>query len=474
MFQKIFALIHIIVIFWGSGVAIADQLPELGSEFRAELSYSDELLIGEHIHREIRASGIYSTDPLLHEYVRHIGNRLTPHMPTPFAHIHPKFFAINDRTVNAFAFFGAHIAIHTGLLEITESESELAGVMAHELAHVTQQHLVRMVVENKRILPMAIAGSIAAAVLAGPEMIIPVLAGHMQHMVNFTRQNEQEADRIGMQILANAKFDPHGLPMALQRLADKMRYEDKVPEYLRTHPLFESRISDTMHRADRLPALRKRDTQMYSLIKARVNVNSSQNLQQLVHDLQSQVKSARYTNELTTKYAHAFALLKLGKNQAALEEINKVIKINPNNLIVQMTAAEIEASSNNYKAAQMRLEKQLELHADSESLQLQYIDLLIKTSQIPQAIRSLDQLKNSHQPDIFYYNLRRQAEGMQQNKPGVHEANAELLFLAGKYPRAIAELNYALEAPGLDLSDKDRITARITSITELIEKLDTL
>lgn len=474
MFQKIFATFFIIVTFCHPSVAYSDQLPDLGSEFRAELSVADELLIGEHMHRELRASGIYCTDPLVHEYVRYIGNRLTPHMPSPYANINPRFFALHDSTVNAFAFFGAHVAINTGLIEITQTEHEIAGVLAHELAHVAQQHLVRMVVENKRIFPIALAGSIAAAVLAGPEMILPVLAGHMQHMVNFTRQNEQEADRIGMQILAKAKFDPHGLPLALERLADKSRYEAKVPEYLRTHPLFESRISDTRHRADMLPAVRKADSTMYQLIKARVTVSNTHNLQQLIYDLSSQIKSKRHSNELATKYTYAYALLQLGKHAEALTTIYPIVNSNQENLIVQMTTAEIETSNNKYKEAQMRLEKQLELHADSESLQLQYIELLLKTSQLPQAIRSLDQLQASHPPDIFYYNLRRQAEGQRNNKVGVYEANAELLFLAGNYPKAIAQLQAALQIASIDPQSKDRINNRITAITDLKARLDTL
>lgn len=472
MFQKIFAILSIIALLLDCGAVYASQLPDLGSEFRAELSVADELLIGEHMHRELRSSGMYCKDPLVQEYVRYLGNRLTPHMPTPYDHIRPRFFALEDRTINAFAFFGAHVAINTGLIEITESENEIAGVLAHELAHVAQQHLVRMVVENKRMLPMALAGSIAAVVLAGPEMIIPVLAGHMQHMVNFTRQNEQEADRIGMQILAKAKFDPHGLPMALERLSDKLRYEAKIPEYLRSHPLFESRISDTHHRADTLPATRKTDSPMYNLIKARILVANTHNLQQLIHDLSSQIKSARHANELATKYAYAYALLQLGKNAEALKAIYALVNKHPDNLIVQMTAADIEASNHKYKEAQMRLEQQLELHADSESLQLQYIDLLIKTSQVPHAINTLENLKAEHQPDIFYYSLRRQAEGLRNNKVGVHEANAELLFLAGNYPKAIAELQIALQESKIDLSSQHRINTRITAITDLQTRLD--
>jgi predicted Zn-dependent protease len=263
---------------------------------------------------------------------------------------------VQDKTINAFAFFGGHVAVHSGLIMLTNSEDELAGVMAHELAHVAQQHLIRQVAETKRALPLRWQESIAAALIAGPEMMIPVLAGHMQHMVNFTRQHEQEADRIGMQILANAKYDPHGLPDIFERMSTNFRYEGKMPEYLSTHPLYESRIVDTRHRADTLPYVRKTDSLTYHLIKARVTVQSADNLTQLIADLQHQIKTTRYPNELAVKYAHAYALHRHGKNKEALTAIYELVKKYPNNLIVQMTTAEIEAGNNKFKEAQMRLE----------------------------------------------------------------------------------------------------------------------
>lgn len=218
-------------------------------------------------------------------------------MSMPYNNLHIKFFAINDASINAFAFFGGHIAVHSGLILVSDNESELAGVMAHELAHISQQHLLRQIVDSKRLMPVTLAQSLLAIALGVPELIIPAMAGHTQQMLNYSRMHEQEADRLGLQILAKANFDPHGLPNILQRMESTLRYHNKPPEYLLTHPLSESRIADTQSRANMLDYKRQPSSNMFHLIKARLEVQNASNLHHFIQE-------AEHAKKILDKYKY--------------------------------------------------------------------------------------------------------------------------------------------------------------------------
>jgi predicted Zn-dependent protease len=438
----------------------ASQLPDLGAEYRSTLSVNDEKSIGEHWMSQIRASGMVYQDPIVNEYVQHLGNKLTPHTSLPYSDIHVKFFAINDKSINAFAFFGGHIAVHSGLILVTTSESELAGVMSHELAHVSQQHILRQITESKQIMPLTIAGSLAAVLLGVPELMIPVLGGHGQHMLNFSRQHEQEADRVGIQIMQQANFDPQGLPSIFERMSSSLRYQSKPPEYLLTHPLYESRIADTRHRAGSFPYKQQSNSNMFHLVRARLEVQNTDNLQQLIKTYEHKLATKRHPNALEIQYGYAYALLQAGKSNEAWQQFSSLLQAYPDDLIIQLTAANIEQELHNYSAAQLRLEKQLHIYPDSGSLMIQYIELLLQTKQPAKARKILQNYKSMHSLEPIYYELARHTESMLGNQTGVYEANAEWYFLNGELNGALAQLDLALEVKSNDQKTKSRLQSR--------------
>ncbi len=446
------------------------HLPDLGSEYRETLSVADEKLVGDTWMRQIRGAGMVYYDPLVNEYIQYIGNKLTPYVAMPYSDIKIMFFAINDKSINAFAFFGGHVAVHSGLILTTESESELAGVMAHELAHISQQHILRQITDSKRMMPLTIAGSLAAILLGMPEMIIPVLASHGQQMLNFSRQHEQEADRIGMQILAQAKFDPQGMPNIFERMSLSSRYENKPPEYLLTHPLYESRISDTRHRATTFSYRNRENSNMFYLIRARIEIQSANNIQQLISDYEHKLNSQRHINQLGTQYGYAFALQEAGKPEQALQQLQPLLATYPDELILQLTAASVECDLQRFAAAQKRLERLLTMYSDSPSLQLQYTDLLLQTQQPKKAKKVLNQYKYRHALEPYYYELVRHAEGMLGNNTAVLEANAEWYLLNGAYDAAVEQLKIALDAKDNNSVTKQRISSRLKSMQDLIKK----
>lgn len=470
-FIRISVSLSIMLLGLAQSTAFASQLPDLGNEFRSTIPIQDERLIGDMLMSEIRAAGMSHPDPLVHEYIKHIGNRLTPYMSMPYGNMQIKFFAINDSTINAFAFFGGHVAVHSGLIKATETESELAGVMAHELAHISQQHSLRMITDSKRMMPITIAESIAAIAIGVPELILPAWAGHAQRMLNYSRQFEQEADRVGLQILSRANFDPQGFPNMLERMSIDLRYHNKPPEYLLTHPLFESRISDTRIRANSLNYKQQTSSNMYHLIKARVIVQNASNLDQFIEDHEHILSTQRYNNKLAADYTYAYALLLKGQTNKAWEAITPLSDAYPDDLIIQMTTAEIEAQQHKIAAANRRMANLLDIYPDSQAVLLQCANLQLQAKHPRKAKKFLQQYLTRHKPEPLYYEILRTTEGMLGNQIAVYEANAEWFVLHGDMHSALKQLALALEQDSYDQKAQLRIKQRQQELTELITSM---
>ncbi|MDN5449638.1 MAG: M48 family metalloprotease, partial [Enterobacterales bacterium] len=250
-----------------------DQLPDIGTTAGNTLSINQELAMGDFYVRQLRASTPLINDPLLIEYINGLGMRLVSHahsVRTPF-----HFYLVRNDEINAFAFFGGNVVLHSALFRYTDNESQLASVMAHEISHVTQRHLARAMEEQQRTAPLTWVGALGSILLAkaspqaGMAALSGTLAGSQQNMISFTQQNEQEADRIGLQVLQRSGFDPQAMPSFLQKLSDQSRYSSKPPEILLTHPLPDSRLSDTRNRANQMPPHPVQSSQNYLLAKLR-------------------------------------------------------------------------------------------------------------------------------------------------------------------------------------------------------------
>jgi predicted Zn-dependent protease len=183
-------------------IAYADGLPDLGDVSQEIISPQIERQIGEQSMFQIRASNTYLDDPEISDYLNHLGGRLVANSTEPGDAF--EFFAINDDAINAFALPGGFVGVNTGLILLAQDESELASVLGHEISHVTQHHYARMVY-GQRYDSLAALATLAVAILAArnsPDAatagIVGAQAGTIQHQLNFTRQNEREADRFGL------------------------------------------------------------------------------------------------------------------------------------------------------------------------------------------------------------------------------------------------------------------------------------
>jgi predicted Zn-dependent protease len=269
------------VVFISGAGADEIKLPDMGSPADAILSANDEVQIGRSIMRDIRNSGQVVEDPLVNEYINEVGNKVAAQ--TNDGDHDFTFFVIDDHRINAFALPGGYIGVHTGLLEASRSEDELAGVLAHEVAHVTQRHIARAIHANSRqsLLSTAImlGAMIAGAAGGGGDVMqagIAVAQGTAaQQQINFTRSNEHEADRVGIAALADAGFDPYGMASFFDVMSrqDSRAPDERAPEFLRTHPVTSSRIAEARNRARNYPQVRSEDSISYGISKIRTIID---------------------------------------------------------------------------------------------------------------------------------------------------------------------------------------------------------
>ena len=241
-----------------TGIVQAQALPDLGDESQSIISTGQERRLGEMVVRQIRASGAYLDDPEVNDYLNELGHRLVAAMPEGRQDF--DFFGIGDPSINAFALPGGFIGVHMGLILLTQNESELAAVLAHEITHVTQHHMARSLAGQQRSLiyslaamAVAIAASRAGGSSTGqavPAALAAAQALSLQSQINFTREHEYEADRIGFQRLDAAGFDVTAMATFMDRLQKSSRFADgAAPSYLRTHPVTYERIAGAQARA---------------------------------------------------------------------------------------------------------------------------------------------------------------------------------------------------------------------------------
>ena len=295
----------------GAEVTTLD-LPDIGDSTGGFLSPEFERRLGQAFLSQIRKQADIIGDPEVETYIQSIGYRLVAQSDNNTQQF--TFFVINDSQINAFAAPGGIVGLNSGVILNADSESELAGVVAHEIAHVTQKHMARSVEMSKKMSIPRLAAMLGAILVAtqnpdaGQAAILAVQSATAQTQINFTRSNEQEADRIGIQLLARSGFDPRGMTNFFRKLERNSRYAVKAPEFLRTHPLTTRRIADSEARAASFPVLRRYDeSKSFHLVKAKLMVLAQEDPTVAVRFFADQLAKAE-TEELAEVYRYGLAI----------------------------------------------------------------------------------------------------------------------------------------------------------------------
>jgi predicted Zn-dependent protease len=405
---------------------------------RSELSIEKEELIGKMFVAYLREQNLIFPDQQVQEYIQSIGYKLA--LNANIKYFKPSFFVLDSPIVNASAFLGANIAIHSGLILLTDDESELAAVMSHEIAHIAQNHLLRQIAYQRKSLPLAVVGSLAAVLIGAPQLIIPVLSAGQQHAVNFTRDHEKEADRIGMQILAKSQYSPHGMPNMFMKMGANSRYDSKHLEYLLTHPLYENRVAETMNLAETYKYRQVPNSLNYEFSKIRIQVLSTNNLSELLRKYEAIYQ--QNPDNILLKYAYTYCLLKNDK----IKQANQIVWQKSDNLMVQLLIAETKAHID-INAGIKDLEKIYALNSDSKATLFMLCEFLLQTKRIEQANKVCNLLLKfltTCDTEPQAYEMLRVAASMLKKQSLVHYCNANWFALYGDLSEAFRELDKAL------------------------------
>lgn len=456
-----------------------NQLPEIGVVASDALTIEKEKTLGDAIMRELRASAPLVLDPVVQSYIQDVGNRLVVNADNAKFPFH--FFMLNDSAINAFAFYGGHIGVHTGLMVRADTESELASVLAHEIAHVTQRHLARRLQSQKRGSSMQIARLIGGLLLAladaeaGIAAVQTSAALNKQESINFTRNNEQEADNIGINILYRSGFDPMGATGFFQKLQGEMRGRSTQLAFLMTHPLPTDRVAQATVRAREYGDRRLPQSIDFHLAKARIKARYMATPKQNIEYFQTQTSSSKTTIEnLASKYGLAISLFENEEYQQALNVMQKLIKGHAENLFFLDLLTDIYIQLDEPSKAIELLLPAWRLKPQNDVLALNLANAYIHSGEYQPAIQILRDLLLVNKEQFVAYQLLQDAYSQSQQKKMAHMAQAEIYALISAYPLAIDELQFAYNEAGSDSLEKQRIKARIEQFRAAQESLQNL
>ncbi|MDR2614414.1 MAG: M48 family metalloprotease [Candidatus Accumulibacter sp.] len=449
--------------------AQVNGLPDLGESARAELSPQVERRIGESIMNEIRLrEPSYVDDPEINDYLDRLGRRLVEASANPGGEFH--FFAIRDGTVNAFAMFGGYIGVNTGTLLTAQSESELAGVLAHEIAHVTQNHLARQIAKEKQntipsLIAMAI-GLLAARsntpVAAG--VMVSAQAGMIQAQLAYSRDFEREADRMGYLTLERAGFDIHGMGDFFERLQKAGRlYENNAPVYLRSHPLTIERLSDMQNRAQDSPYRQVVSSLDFHLVRARLRVQAM-SPKDAVTEFERLLREKKYSSETATRYGLAYALLRARDVRGAGAALNKAQGDSP---ILAGLAASIREQSGDLAGAQKMYRQALLRFPQARSLAYAYVESLCAAGSYLPALSFLEGRLNGDQSDYHLFGLQAKVYAALGKRVQQRRAQAEFYLLQGQIGSAIEQLQFAQQEKEGDFYELSAVDARLRELRKL-------
>jgi len=453
-----------------------DQLPDLGDTSGQAISPQQDKALGKAFMRQIRQSGLILDDLEANTFLETLGKKLAAHSDNPGFDF--TFFLVDDQGTTAFAGPGGYIGVNAGLFVTAESESELAGVMAHEIAHVTQRHLARRFdAAGKMSLPTTAA--ILAAILigattdgsAGAAALTAASAANMQYQINFTRANEEEADRVGIQTLANAGFDPYGMPQFFERLQKNTKlYGTRPPEFLSTHPVTTNRIAEATSRAESYPRVASHPSTDFLLMRARLRVRNYADPKQVLSDyLRYQGESGGKTP--AEKYEFALLLAANGKHSQAESVMQQLHQDDPDRISYRLALAEILHGDKQMDKTLAVYEDALELYPGNLTIALPYAETLMETGAGEKAFHLLSEATTTHPENAKVYKLLAQAAGATGRTEQTHSAMSEYYFLNGYTDEAIEQLKLAEKLPGLSDYQAARLQARITQL-EAVLKLE--
>lgn len=450
--------------------AIAD-LPDLGDPTQKEFSPFEEYIMGKNFYKTVKASVPFIEDLAVNDYLTNLGQKLVSQSDQPDKKFN--FFILKINSINAFAGPDAQIGIHSGLFLEAKNESQLAGVLAHEISHVTQRHLARAMTESESS-PAAIFATVLAGILlstqnpqAGAAVVYGGTAALMQSQINFTRHNEYEADRIGVAVLRNAGINPSGMADFFEILLHKADTSNVVArmEYLRTHPLNSARVAEAKHRISEIDKNLPDDSLNFQLSKAKIIVETTSSLQDLIKKIESLEEN---NQNIVTNYTHAIALTAYDKPAAAIKQLKKLIK-ERNHAWFQLALADAYNKNIQVGKSLNTLSRLYKLYPNYLPVTIAYANQLNQHKRHEEAIKILKTQLQQIKLPIIYQTLAQNYYSNGQVASAL-EATSYQYELDGYLKLAAQQVSNALKQPGLKPSTKQRLESRNIELEQTLRR----
>ena len=448
---RVLTFFSLFILFGFSSQILANEirLPELGSAGGGLVSPAQEYELGQKWIRLYRAQVRTSSDPFIQAYVENLVKRLARYSDLDDKRL--DILVAENPTLNAFAVPGGIIGVHTGLFSYAQTEDQFSSVIAHELGHLSQRHYARSLEQQKSASVPTMAALLASILVAataggdaGMAAIATTQAVAIDQQLRFSRQMEREADRIGMATMIRANLDPHAMGNMFEQMLKSYRYSQRLPEFLTTHPLTETRVSDAKLRAQTFPQLPEQMSLEYQLVKARINVLHESNTQYLVNTYENFLKNKK-GNEAINRYTLALAYLKLNDAANANAALAPLFKSDVENIHYRATMAEIYAEQGNFAEATQLLRATLKKFPDTHAANIKLAEVYLKAGMYNDAEDLLARHAERRTNDDYIWYLLAETYGLTGKILDVHIARAEYFILNGLYKKAEVQVRNGLK-----------------------------
>lgn len=455
--------------------APGDDLPDIGTPANTALSQNDEYQIGLMVIKGLRDAGQILEDPETTEYLQTVGSRLATHAAD--GHVPFQFFVVKDRSINAFALPGGFVCVNAGLVLVAANESELAGVMAHEIAHVTQRHIARglraqsksSMVSAAALLAAIIIGAATGSADAAQAGVVIAQGSAAQQQLNFSREVENEADRVGIGYMAAAGFDARAMPTFFDTLNRKSGGPGRVPEFLQDHPVTSNRIAEAMNRAEQLPKIHATDSVSFALVRERLRVLSLAEGSDPLESYQRAAASAGASDD-SRQYGDALAAIAGGRPEVAAKELEDLIKRRDDVILYRAAYGQALAKAGDVPKALRSFETAMGLFPRNVPLTVRYAETLLLAGQAERAHRVLLDLFNVVAPTPDQIRLTAMAANSAGDVADAYYYMSEYYISGGDLMLAAGQLQMALAVPGLSQIQRARFQARLDQIREVLPK----
>lgn len=466
------ALLALLCLAAGPGRAQQQDLPELGDPTVAIISAEQEYRLGRGWLRNLRGQTPIMEDPLVQEYAEHLVYRLAS-----FSELNEPDLAIvviNSSAINAFAVPGGVIGLNAGLFLNAGSEDEVASVVAHEIAHVSQRHFTRRYMDSKRRGPAVLAAMLASIALAiagsgdaGMAGIAATQAASIQAQLAYSRHNEYEADRVGMQILAAAGMDPTAMPRFFERMLEQQRYSGDPPEFLLTHPLTAERVADSRARARSFSATPANPSPSFELVRARIQARYFDGQERARDYFGRRLEGEDGVRKQAARYGLALTDLKADRYDAARRTLTELVDAHPDQIWFQLGLMEVDMDQGRYPDVIERGKDVLTINPKDYAASVMTARAYLLSKKPEQAAPLLEPLLLQRPNDPMLWALAADAWGNSDQNARAHRARAEVLFLRGQDQAALRQMRFALDEADGQFALRSKLNARMSEMERL-------